>query len=243
MFIKIKTVLLAVLLCGLWPSPLKAAGQQGVPAEALFALAEEVVERALDKSGGAEYRLERLTRLPETIYLPVGSLETEPELVGNLRYNAPVQVRIALKVNGAVEMNLLTVWRVRKFAEVAVAARDISSRSVLSSADARLEKRELTRPEEAIFSLEEIAGLEIKRSLTQGNIISRSMLTSPQLIRAGDNVTIVSRSGTVVAQAAGQALQGGAAGDLIRVRNLGTGKTILARIEDVATVVAAGAGQ
>jgi flagella basal body P-ring formation protein FlgA len=41
-------------------------------------------------------------------------------------------------------------------------------------------------------------------------------------------------------QVAGQALQGGAVGDVIRVRNLGSGKSLLARIESATAVAVVG---
>ncbi|MDR3349135.1 MAG: flagellar basal body P-ring formation chaperone FlgA [Acidaminococcales bacterium] len=234
-------LLRAIVLCALFlaaPPSVKAAGQQQtLPSASLFALVEEFIGSRLDRSDGSEYKIERLTRLPESIFLPEGTLAVAPELVGAIRYNTPVQVKIAIAVNGAPQMNLLTAWRVRKFSYVLVTVRDIPARTVLSEADVLLERREVARFDDVISDVGYIAGLETKRPLTAGSVVTKSALGRPQAIRAGDNITIVSRAGAVTVQVAGQALQGGAVGDVIRVRNLNSGKSLLARVESATTVV------
>ncbi len=77
----------------------------------------------------------------------------------------------------------------------------------------------MTRIDDAVYDVESVIGLETKRPLTAGTIVSKAMLAKPFVVRSGDNVAIVSRSGTIVVQVAGQAMQGGAVGDVIRVRN------------------------
>jgi flagella basal body P-ring formation protein FlgA len=233
----------AIFLCALFlaaPPSAEAAGQQQtLPSASLLALAEGFIDSRLDRSDGSEYRIERLTRLPENIFLPTGTLTVAPELVGAIRYNTPVQVKIAIAVNNAPQMNLLTAWRVRKFSYVLVTARDVPAHTVLSAADVLLERREVVRLDDVIYNMDYIAGLETKRPLTAGSIVAKSALGRPQAVKAGDNVTIVSRAGAVTVQVAGQALQGGAAGEVIRVRNLSSGKSLLARIENETTVVVA----
>lgn len=212
-------------------------GQQSIPAVLIYALAQDTINGLLDKNDGSVYTVECLTRLPDALMVHVGNLELEPDVVGTLRYNAPVQVRVVIKVNGLQQMNIVTAWRVKKVVNVLVAARDIPSRTILSETDVYFEQREVTKIDDVIYDIESVIGLEVKRPITSGTTVSKSMLMKPFVVRSGDNVAIVSRSGAIVVQAAGQALQGGAIGDVIRVRNLGSGKTVLARVENENTVV------
>ena len=228
-----------VLLCALFLSApaAEAAGRQSLPSASLFLSAENLIDAMLDRGDGSEYRIERLTNLPENIFLPAGELAVTPELVGGIRYSAPVQVKIAIAVNGAPQMNLVTAWRIRKYSFVLVAVRDIPSRTVLTPADVTLDRREVLRLDEVISEAGYVAGLETKRPVTAGSVLTKSALGRPQAVKAGGNVIIVSRAGAVTVRATGQALQSGAVGDVIRVRNLSSGKSLLARIESETTVV------
>ena len=230
----IKKLLLAVFLL-LWPTT--ALAEQNLPGQAVVLLAEDTIQKMLDRSDGSDYQMECLTMLPTNIVLPNGVLDMAPELVGQLRYGQPVQVRVAINIDGLRRMNIITIWRVRKFAEVLVASRDLSSRAVLEESDVVFERREVTRMDEVLFKSSDVVGLQLKRPLSVGSVVTRSSLTKPEMIKSGDNVTIVSVAGSVTVKVAGQALQGGAAGDVIRVRNLSSGKSLLARIQDRDTVV------
>ena len=236
-----RKILTSLLLLFLFACPVNMAqangAQQSIPSVLIYALAEDTINGLLEKADGSVYTLECLTRLPDAMIVPVGNLALEPEVVGTLRYNAPVQVRVAIKVNGLQQMNIVTAWRIKKVVNVLVAARDIPSRTILSATDVYFEQREVTKIDDVIYDVDSIIGLETKRPITSGTTLSKSMLMKPFVVRSGDNVAIVSRAGSIVVQAAGQALQGGAVGDVIRVRNLGSGKTVLARIESENTVV------
>ena len=231
-----KTIILAIVLL-LLPLTASAQSYQSIPASLIFAMAQSEIEKAIDSSDGSEYKVECLTRFPEVLQMPAGALDMKAELVGQIRYNAPVQVRVDIKVNGVRQMNLVTTWRVKKILMVIVAARDLPSRTVLSDADVVFERREVDRIDDIILEIKDIMGQETKRALTVGTVITKSMLGKPQLVKSGDNITIVSIAGAVMVKATGQALQGGAAGDVIRVRNLASGKIILARVQDENTVV------
>lgn len=231
-----KTIILAIALL-LLPLTANAQSYQAIPSSAIFALAQSEIEKALDSNDGAEHKIECLTRFPDVLQVPAGMLDMQAELMGNMRYNAPVQVRVDVKVNGVRQMNLVTTWRVKKVLLVLVAARDLPSRTTLTDLDIAFERREIDRIDDVMTELSDAVGKETRRALTVGSVIGKSMLGKPQLIKSGDNITIVSISGTVMVKASGQALQGGAVGDVIRVRNLASGKVILAKIQDQNTVV------
>ncbi len=230
----IKKLLLVALLLFL---PVTAEAQQAVPGQSVILLAEDTIQKMLDRSDGSDYQLECLTRLPPNITLPNGILDMSAELMGQLRYGQPIQVKVAVNVDGMRQMNIITIWRVRKFMEVLVAARDLPSQTTLEEADMVYDRREVTRVGDVIFQSADAVGLQLRRPLTVGSVITRSSLTKPEAIKAGDNVTIVSIAGNVTVKVAGQAVQGGAVGDVIRVRNLSSGKSLLAKIQDRDTVV------
>ena len=191
----------------------------------------------LDKNDGAEYELESLTRLPEYLDVPAGTLNFSTELAGNIRYGTPMQVKTIIYVNNFRQMTIVTSWRLKKYADVVVAIRDIPVQTVLSYDDVTLERREVTRVEQIFYKLDDVVGMQMRRTVFSGTLLNRFMISRPVIIKQGSNVTIISISGVVSVQTQGQALQSGGVGDVIRVRNLLSGKSMLARIENETTVV------
>lgn len=227
-------LLLLVFLCVF---PNTSLAQQSVPSLTILSLAENAVDSMLDRSDGSDYQLECLTHLPANIIVPDGNVELVPEVIGKIRYGSPVSVRVSINVNGLQQMSVISVWRVRKFAEVLVSTRDLMVHTPLTENDVIFARREVVNLDQVIFDVDKVLGLELKRSIAYGTIISPSMLIKPVLIRSGDNITVISVVGSVVVQISGQALQSGALGDIIRVRNVTSGKSFLARIENASTVV------
>ncbi|GAB5352455.1 hypothetical protein TMRH483_01042 [Qipengyuania sp. 483] len=75
-------------------------------------------------------------------------------------------------------------------------------------------------------SAKEAAGLEAKRTLRSGSPIRASDLTEPRLVRRGQPVTIILRSGALSISATGRALADGALGDPVRVFSEATNQTL-----------------
>ncbi len=70
----------------------------------------------------------------------------------------------------------------------------------------------------------------------RGDIVRRSLLHAPTLVRRGDAVNIVAQHEQILVTMAGEALDAGARGDIVRVRNAGSGKVIRARVIDAGEV-------
>jgi len=61
-------------------------------------------------------------------------------------------------------------------------------------------------------------------------LLLSSHLKAAQLIAAGEQVQILSQSGSIRVQMSGEALSGGSLGQQIRVRNLTSGRVLRARV-------------
>ncbi|OGR08393.1 MAG: flagella basal body P-ring formation protein FlgA, partial [Deltaproteobacteria bacterium RIFOXYD12_FULL_50_9] len=79
-------------------------------------------------------------------------------------------------------------------------------------------------------------GKRLNTSLTAGAILYAALLTSPPLVARGDLVTIQIRTANLLVTVPGEVRNGGAAGDLVRVKNLMSRKEIFARVIDPGTV-------
>jgi flagella basal body P-ring formation protein FlgA len=66
----------------------------------------------------------------------------------------------------------------------------------------------------------EAAGRSLRKNLSQGEAIALNLLVNVPIIERGKVVTIVVQSAGVTVRAKGEALENGALGDVINVRNL-----------------------
>lgn len=107
------------------------------------------------------------------------------------------------------------------------AARTLPAGTVISAADLRAidsDRPGLTDPSEAI-------GLQTRITIYEGRPIQASLLEAPRLVSRNQIVRLNFTRGALRILASGRALDEGAVGDLVRVMNLESRRTIAARVE------------
>ena len=119
--------------------------------------------------------------------------------------------------------------------QVAVLAHPIEKGTRLDRSDFESEARAPAAARGAL-SADDASGMEAARNLTAGNIVRRSDLMKPQLVRRGEPVTIRIVSGALVITASGRALNGGGQGEMVRVVTNATNRTLDGTIEGSGTV-------
>lgn len=111
-------------------------------------------------------------------------------------------------------------FRIKKTEEVIVAKRDIMPNEVLTYDDVLLEKVEVSNVNDIITDYTQINNKILKRRVKAGDIIRKSFLDNPKIIKRGQLVTLKVISGTVSITTTGTVLQDGATGDIVRVRRV-----------------------
>ena len=126
--------------------------------------------------------------------------------------------------------------RIRTFQEVAVTARRIGRHHVLGEGDLCLERWETTDLGEVFLDIPSAVGLRTDRIIDSGRVLRGDMVERPPLVQRGDVVTVLVSVGRVSATIYGEARQDGGRGERIRVRNLQSGKGLIARVLDTKRV-------
>lgn len=121
------------------------------------------------------------------------------------------------------------VVRAKLTARVAVLAADIASGKAVEAADVALERRDISLVPDTVSDLTALDGMSARRSLRSGELLRQNMLSAQLLVKRGDAVRIVARNEQIEVSMAGEALDPGARGALIRVRNA-NGNVIKARV-------------
>lgn len=214
-----------------------AEGDQIISKEYLADMAKAYVEqRIAEENPEGDFSVER-TALPNRVVIPQGNVAYEMELPYGVRYNAPTNVYISIKVDGRLMHKTLVRLRVHQYKEVVVLNRAIPAKTTIGIGDVRLERMDVTRlgagymtdPQRAV-------GMEVKRVLPAGSVLRTTMIRKPTIIERMAPVKILSRLNGAEIVVDGQAMQDGREGEVIRVKNLVTKKVITARIVDASTV-------
>jgi len=120
-------------------------------------------------------------------------------------------------------------------ANVAVAATDLIPGKILSPIDLLRERHDITLIPDAFSDFGELEGMAARRTIRAGEVIRQNMLAAPQLVKRGDQVRIVAKREQIEVSMAGEALDNGTRGAIIRVKN-SSGTQIRARVIEAGTV-------
>jgi flagella basal body P-ring formation protein FlgA len=129
------------------------------------------------------------------------------------------------------------VVRTRVVIEHAVARRLVGRDTLLTADDVEWRTEELAgTPLQPLPRLEDVLGSRTRRDVAAGEVLTRSVLVRPPAVRAGDQVMMRIRTGSVEAHGIGRAASSGSIGDVIRVTRTGSRTLRRARIVAAATV-------
>lgn len=114
-------------------------------------------------------------------------------------------------------------WPVAASADALLAARGIRAGTVLAEGDIIVDD---TDADGALTDLREAVGMQARRNLYPGRPITRDDVQRPYIVERNQDVTIHFNNGTLSIVTEGRALDSGAPGDMIRVLNASSRKTV-----------------
>lgn len=120
--------------------------------------------------------------------------------------------------------------RARVTADVLVLRHEVPAGRPLTDEDVNVEARDVSAMPDAIGDPVDLDNMTLRRTLAAGEVLRKRLLAAAILIKRGDPVRIVARNSGIEVQTAGEALEGGGDGDIVRVRNLSSGTVLRARV-------------
>ncbi|RFP08758.1 flagella basal body P-ring formation protein FlgA [Duganella sp. BJB488] len=230
----IVTALRAMLLfCTSFSAAFSATGPIGaeqVPL-AVEAAARAHVQRWADSSGLVEPKFE-LTVVRGSRPLAACSQAVTVEALDT---RLPSRMRFAAVCAGADGWRYEFVVRAQVSARIAIMASDVPSGKILTDEDVLLERHDISGLADSVSDPQDVVGLAGRRALRSGEVLRMALLSAPTLVKRGDAVRIVARREQIEVSMAGEALDNGARGTMVRVRNA-NGTVIRARVTGAATV-------
>lgn len=197
-------------------------GSQALPAtevQSLDALRETVGRYLLESLGGAS----------GTVKIDVGQLDQRlrlPRCPTDLQLSRPPgspsrgATSVAVRCAGSAPWSLYVPATIRREFVVLVTKQNLDRGRTLTDADFQVEKRLLTdAPAGALSDPASVNGQIILRALPAGAVLTSSIVKAGVAVKRGQAVTLSLSSGPVAIEVAGVAMQNGAIGDRVSVRN------------------------
>jgi flagella basal body P-ring formation protein FlgA len=148
----------------------------------------------------------------------------------------PQRMRFLARCNDTPGWRYEYIVRARVTAMVAIAAAPVAANEALTDAQVTIERRDISNIADPISSPEEAVGQMSRRMLRPGDILRSGQLSSPVLVKRGDAVLMLARREGIEVSTAGEALDAGARGAVVRVRNAASGQVVRMRVAGPGTV-------
>lgn len=160
---------------------------------------------------------------------------SKPVAIEVLDARTPARMRFAALCPDSGGWRYEYVVRAGVTAMVAVTAAPVAPGQLLTAADLALERRDISAVADSFATVEAASGQASRRTLRAGELLRQSQLAAPLLVKRGDTVTMVARHEQVMVSTAGEALDGGAGGAVVRVRNA-NGQVVRMRVSGAGMV-------
>lgn len=144
------------------------------------------------------------------------------------------RLRIGARCPGQAGRDFLL--RARLSAEVLVARDAVPAGRALTAADLARQRHDLGALPDAIGLEDQAIGQAPRSSLRAGQVLRQRLLVPALVVQRGEQVAIVAGKDGVQVQASGEALEAGAVGAVIKVRNSASGRVIAARVIEAGRV-------
>ncbi len=168
-------------------------------------------------------------KLPKAYRIPAGKVHhqvvpAKPGILGSRRMTLMTRVDGQIKSNKSIRVEL------EALAEIVIAADDLRRGTIISDKDVELRYQDVSRFDSPIFSIDEVIGRRVKRSVRLGQPLQHKQIEFPPVIKRGERVVINIRSSGLALTAAGEAKEDGRIGETIRIINSSSGKEVLCRV-------------
>ena len=192
------------------------------------------------RQAAREYLTSETSSQPGNIKISIGRLDSRLSLAvcdETLQAFTPPGSRttgrttVGIRCEGSKPWSIFVTAQVGVFDNVVVASRNISRGTTLTASDIRLDERDLTKLHRGyITDINQAIGKTVKQSLHRDKPLSPSRISSPNIIKRGAEVTILSDSGSIQVRMKGKALSNGSVGDRIQVINTRSKRKIEAKV-------------
>ena len=217
-----------------------------VPAWSLNAVSEEMIHRAvhdfveseLEGRLDAAERIEINVRWQGNILLETsGKIEMIVRRHSGRPFRGPTIVRLDIRVDGNTQRELVLTVDTHYLRPVLISTHGIRRHEAFDSTLVIEEEHDVTNAKDGYFTaIDQLDGLQAKRPIGAGSMITQQHTEKIPVVLRGAAVALTLVSGRMQISTSGKVLQNGGIGDVVRIRNIDSGKVVQAKVLDENTV-------
>ncbi len=212
----------------LWGASTATTGGQLIDQQEIRQILDDYLAEQSELLPHVDLRFKSLS-LPKPYRVPEGRIvhqviPAKPGVIGSRR------VTLMTRVDGRIVSNQSIRVEIEALADVAIATGSLRRGTVLRPEDVELRYQDISRLKTAIFSLDNLVGKRLKRSVRLGDPLKKDQVEFPPVIKRGEQVIIQARRRGFLLTATGLAKQDGSTGDAIRVINATSHKEIVCQV-------------
>lgn len=197
------------------------------------------LEKQMQRTLGDQRKTVRVKNLQggERVPLPAGDLSWEARIPDRFYQGGSVPVSLILRAGVDKAREVRFHARVEIYADVVVARNSLRKHRVVEEEDIQVVNKNITPlPGDIVTDLQEVLGKRMTLSVNGQEVLRKSMVEIPPLVKKGDRVTLLAENPSFRITSAGEAREDGRKGDRIRVVNISSKKEVSGRVLDNHTV-------
>lgn len=202
-------------------------------------VSQEEVLNAVRKEVTSDLTLDLQVRevvWPNSQVIPEGPSLVRVERLGQPQ-GGKIPLRVEVLVGQLPAARFLATAMVDDWREIPVLRRSLERGMLISPGDVQLVRLNLHKqPEDVAENLDLVLGRRVLHRLQAGESIRKRQIEIPPMIKKGKRVSMAISRGPLQASATGVAINDGAAGDLITVKNDASGKLVRGKVVSPETV-------
>ena len=168
--------------------------------------------------------------------VPIGATEIQIERLGGPS-TGRLPIRVSVDVDGVLATRFLATAKVDDWRAVPVLNRTVERGETIESDDVSYVRMNMSdQPADLADDNETVVGKRTKQKINAGTAVRRSYVDLPPAVVKGEKVTMIFENGGLRVTAVGLALEDGANGSDLNIRNETSGKTVRARVIGQSTV-------
>lgn len=214
---------------------LAAPAPRTAPPQSIAGQVEDAARAQLEQqasaSGLVDPRFELTVVPPRVAPACTGPVEVEP-----VDTRQPTRMRFAVRCPQPGASRQEYIVRARISAEVVVVAAPIAANDTITETHITVGQRDITAISDPVVDSRAAIGQTSRRMLRPGDVLRNNSLSAPILVKRGDAVVMIARIEGIEVSTAGEALDAGARGATVRVRNNSSGQTLRMRVVAPGTV-------
>jgi len=147
------------------------------------------------------------------------------------------RLRYDIRCDGANGWEIAVTVKPDVYVPILVAKTTLERGKPLAASDVEMKKRNVAGLRDGFISNpDEAIGFTLKKRVRELQAIAPAHLDQPVLVERGQQVLMIAEQDGVQAKMMGEALKKGRRGDIIKVRNLQSQRTVNARVDDTGVV-------